>query len=139
MPRLLTALIAFSLGGAAALGPDTHWTRVSTEHFVVSGDAPAADIGHVAALAERGDRRLLQHHDAQPRSPSGRARRSDSRPPGPGIPLVGAPLAGPGTVSLAPVVERRRHHVLPRPIANVPTDDFSEASDPAQDFSPPGG
>jgi Flp pilus assembly protein TadD len=68
MPRLLTALIALSLGGVAALSPGsgtgpgpgtgtgaatgTGWTRVSTEHFVVSGDAPAADIGRVAARLE---------------------------------------------------------------------------------------
>jgi tetratricopeptide (TPR) repeat protein len=52
MRRLMTALIALSVGAAAAPGPDTRWTRVSTEHFVVSGDAPAADIGRLAVRLE---------------------------------------------------------------------------------------
>jgi len=52
MPRLLTALIAISLGAAAAPSDDTRWTRVSTEHFVLSGDAPAADIARLAVRLE---------------------------------------------------------------------------------------
>ncbi len=52
MQRLLAALIVFSLIGVPRSAPDTRWTRVSTEHFVVSGDAPAADIGQVAARLE---------------------------------------------------------------------------------------
>jgi Flp pilus assembly protein TadD len=52
MSRLLTALIALSLVGVADLGPNTRWTRVSTEHFTVSGDAPPADIGQAATRLE---------------------------------------------------------------------------------------
>ena len=52
MPRLLTALIALSLAGVADPGPNTQWTRVSTEHFTVSGDAPPADIRQAATRLE---------------------------------------------------------------------------------------
>ena len=49
MVRLLTVLLALPLGAAALLGADTRWSRASTEHFVVSGDAPASAIGQLAA------------------------------------------------------------------------------------------
>jgi len=52
MARLLTVLIALPLSAAVALGADTRWSRASTEHFVVSGDAPAAEIGRLAARLE---------------------------------------------------------------------------------------
>jgi len=52
MPRLLTLLVALTLSADAALGPETRWTRASTEHFVLSGDAPAADIRQLAARLE---------------------------------------------------------------------------------------
>jgi hypothetical protein len=52
MARLHTILLALTLGAAAVLGPDTGWTRAATEHFVVSGDAPAADIAQLAARLE---------------------------------------------------------------------------------------
>ena len=52
MVRLLTVLLALPLGAAALLGADTRWSRASTEHFVVSGDAPASAIGQLAARLE---------------------------------------------------------------------------------------
>jgi Flp pilus assembly protein TadD len=52
MVRLLAVLLASTLGAAAVLGTDTGWTRTATEHFVVSGDAPAADIAQLAARLE---------------------------------------------------------------------------------------
>ena len=52
MARLLTVLLAMLLGAAAVFGADTRWSRASTEHFVVSGDAPAAVIGQLAARLE---------------------------------------------------------------------------------------
>ncbi|MBP1679303.1 MAG: hypothetical protein H6Q29_1214, partial [Bacteroidetes bacterium] len=52
MPRLLTLLVALTLSAGAAPGPESRWTRASTEHFVLSGDAPAADIRQLAARLE---------------------------------------------------------------------------------------
>jgi tetratricopeptide (TPR) repeat protein len=52
MQRLLAAVVAFSLTGVPTSPSDPQWTRAATEHFVVSGDAPAADIGQVAARLE---------------------------------------------------------------------------------------
>jgi hypothetical protein len=42
MQRLLAAAVAFSLAGVPSSASNPHWTRVTTERFVVSGDAPAA-------------------------------------------------------------------------------------------------
>ena len=50
--RLLIAIIALSLIGAARPVPDRRWTRVTTPHFVVSGDAPADDVREVAVRLE---------------------------------------------------------------------------------------
>jgi Flp pilus assembly protein TadD len=52
MPRLLAVLLASALGAASVLGAGTGWTRTATVHFVVSGDAPAADIAQLAARLE---------------------------------------------------------------------------------------
>ena len=52
MRRLLIAIAAFSLIGAAPPAADTRWTRVTTPHFVVSGDAPAHDVRQVAVRLE---------------------------------------------------------------------------------------
>ena len=37
---------------AFAPSADTRWSRAATEHFVVSGDAPADHVGRVAARLE---------------------------------------------------------------------------------------
>ena len=52
MSRLLALLLVLPLAASAGPGPDAPWTRASTEHFVVSGDAPAADIAQLAARLE---------------------------------------------------------------------------------------
>ena len=52
MARLPAILLAVALGAAAMDGTNTNWSRASTAHFVVSGDAPAAVIGHLAARLE---------------------------------------------------------------------------------------
>jgi hypothetical protein len=49
---LLSAITAFSLIGAASQAADPRWTRVTTPHFVVSGDAPARDVRQVAVRLE---------------------------------------------------------------------------------------
>lgn len=46
------ALVACLLVGAAVPPADKGWTRASTEHFVVSGDAPAGEISWVATRLE---------------------------------------------------------------------------------------
>jgi Tfp pilus assembly protein PilF len=52
MAKLPTVLLAVALGAVAMLGADTGWTRATTPHFVVSGDAPAAAVGQLAARLE---------------------------------------------------------------------------------------
>jgi len=52
MARLFAVPLALTLGAAAVLGTGTGWTRTATEHFVVSGDAPAAVIGQLASRLE---------------------------------------------------------------------------------------
>jgi len=48
----LACAVAGLLLAAFAPPADTHWSRAATEHFVVSGDAPADHVGRVAARLE---------------------------------------------------------------------------------------
>jgi tetratricopeptide (TPR) repeat protein len=50
--RFLIAMTALSLVGAARPATGTRWTRVTTPHFVVSGDASADDVRQVAVRLE---------------------------------------------------------------------------------------
>ena len=52
MKRLCTVVVALSLVAAGPVGSDTRWARVSTPHFVLSGDAPAAVLERFAARLE---------------------------------------------------------------------------------------
>jgi Flp pilus assembly protein TadD len=52
MMRLGTFVVAVSLVAAITLSADTRWARVTTPHFVVSGDAPAAELERFAATLE---------------------------------------------------------------------------------------
>lgn len=48
----VSLVVALSLAAAGPLGSDTRWARVSTPHFVLSGDASPAELERYAARLE---------------------------------------------------------------------------------------
>lgn len=50
--RASTIAVAFLLAAAVSLGAETRWARVTTPHFVVSGDASAANLERFAGRLE---------------------------------------------------------------------------------------